>query len=125
MILTAALTFTPTTVGGGCPPIVARWCPPPPPPLPVPFPAGVERWRPIVEHFWDEPHTSRMLRIMRCESGGDPRAYNGRTGVKGLFQVHPLWQKPWPGDYYDPWTNAAVAYQVWLEQGYRAWSCKA
>ena len=78
----------------------------------------------MVEHFWDEPHTSRMLRIMACESKGDPRAFNGRTGVKGLFQIHPLWQKPWPGDYYDPWTNAAVAFQVWREQGYRAWACK-
>jgi hypothetical protein len=101
----------------------------PPPAVVAPSPVsvavtGVERWRPMVEWFWDEPDTSRMLRIMHCESRGDPSAYHPRTGVKGLFQIHPLWQKPWPGDYYDPWTNAAVAYQVWLEQGYWAWVCK-
>lgn len=84
---------------------------------------NVEQWRGLVAAYplWD---VDRMLRIMNCESGGSPTAYNGVTGVAGLFQIHPLWQKVWPGNYYDPATNVAVAYQVWLEQGYDAWVCR-
>jgi len=87
--------------------------------------AGVEQWRGLVAFYWPADHVDRMLRIMRCESGGNPLAWNQSTDVRGLFQVrYPLWSKVWPGDYFDPWTNVAVAYQVWLEQGYRAWACK-
>lgn len=86
---------------------------------------NVEQWRSIVAYFWPAAHVGRMLRIMRCESGGNPNALNASTDVRGLFQVrYPFWSKLWPGNYYDPWTNAAIAYQVWLIQGYRAWACK-
>lgn len=86
----------------------------------------VEQWRPMVAYYWGRHGaTDRMLRIMRCESGGNPYAWNRSTDVRGLFQVrYPLWSKLWPGNYYDPWTNAAIAYQVWLTQGYRAWACR-
>lgn len=86
----------------------------------------VEQWRTMVAYYWGKHGaTDRMLRIMRCESGGNPNAWNRSTDVRGLFQVrYPLWSKPWPGNYFDPWTNAAIAYQVWLVQGYRAWACK-
>lgn len=106
----------------------ALTAPPPPSVAPTPvFVDLVERWRPIATHFWlkhGQWVVDRMMRILRCESGGNPWAYNSITGVKGLWQIHPLWQKKWPGDYYDPWTNGAVAYQVWLEQGWGAWACK-
>lgn len=95
-----------------------------PPPANSGMGTNVEQWRNLVAAYFPAEHVDRMLRIMACESGGNPNAYNGSTGVAGLFQIHPLWQKPWPGDYYDPWTNVAVAYQVWLEQGYRAWVCR-
>lgn len=87
---------------------------------------AVEHWRPMVAYYWGKHGaTDRMLRIMRCESGGNPNAWNWRTDVRGLFQVrYPLWSRQWPGNYYDPWTNAAIAYQVWLQQGYRAWACR-
>lgn len=88
------------------------------------YSADVEQWRPLIGHFWPPEHVDRMMRILRCESLGVPTAINPRSGTAGLLQIHPLWQKVWPGDYLDPWTNAAVAYQVWLEQGYRAWACK-
>lgn len=86
----------------------------------------VEQWRTMVAYYWGRHGaTDRMLRIMRCESGGNPNAWNRSTDVRGLFQVrYPLWSKLWPGNYWDPWTNAAIAYQVWLTQGYRAWACK-
>lgn len=103
-----------------------------PDPVPVTTPvyrgmgSNVEQWRSMVAYYWGKHGaTDRMLRIMRCESGGNPNARNVRTDVRGLFQVkYPLWSKLWPGNYYDPWTNAAIAYQVWLSQGYRAWACK-
>lgn len=115
--------------GQGCPDIVARWCPTPveiiqtAPPPPI---TGVEQWREMVDYYWDGTDVNRMLKIMDCESGGDPWAWNKSTDVRGLFQVrYPLWSKLWPGNYFDPWTNAAIAYQVWLEQGYRAWQCSS
>lgn len=93
----------------------------------VPRPArppnpGVEQWRALVAHFWPAEHVDRMLRIMACESGGNSYAFNP-SGATGLFQIMPSWQRVWPGDYTDPWTNAAVAYQIWLSQGYAAWVC--
>lgn len=110
-------------------PVVIQIPPPPPPPTPVYRGMGngqVEHYRPMVAYYWGRHGaTDRMLRIMRCESGGNPNALHPRTDVRGLFQVrYPLWSKLWPGNYYDPWTNAAIAYQVWLTQGYRAWACK-
>lgn len=107
---------------------VALTAPPPPPTPPTPVSVDVvERWRPIATHFWAKHGqwvVDRMMRILRCESLGDPNAYNPKSGVRGLWQIDPLWQVPWPGNYYDPWTNGAVAYQVWLEQEWKAWACK-
>ena len=98
---------------------------PPPPPSPPPvYAPGVEQWRPMVAYYWPAEHVDRMLRIMACESGGLPTAKNPRSSATGLFQIMKFWQKAWPGDYTDPWTNAAVAYQIWLTQGYGAWVCK-
>lgn len=104
---------------------------PDPQPVTVPVYRGmgngdVEQFRPMVAYYWGKHGaTDRMLRIMRCESGGNPNARNVSTDVRGLFQVrYPLWSKMWPGDYYDSWTNVAVAYQIWLSQGYGAWACK-
>lgn len=101
-------------------------------PLPAPAPVavaqtygpGVEQWRALVAFFWPPEHIDRMLRIMACESGGDPYADNPRSTALGLFQIMGGWQATWPGDYTDPWTNAAVAYQIWLTQGYGAWVCR-
>lgn len=147
LALTAALTFTP--IGhdiGPCPEgttemwnvcvsdIVRRW-------IPAEYgkearhrnhtsgdvtapPSGTERWRSLVAAYFPPEHVDRMLRIMACESGGDPEAKNPHSSATGLFQIMGFWQKAWPGDYTDPWTNVAVAYQIWLEQGYRAWVCK-
>lgn len=103
-----------------------------PPPLPVvvqpEIQPGVEQWRSMVEYYWAKhgySHVDRMLRIMWCESKGIPWEMNDAgSGAEGLFQIMQFWKVQWPGNYKDPWTNAAVAYQIWLEQGYQAWSCK-
>lgn len=131
--LTAALTFTPV--------MGERWIPTEyvdairkeahyrnpsgsdvatPPPI-----TGVEQWRPLVAAYFPPNHVDRMLRIMQCESGGNPNAWNRKTNDRGLFQIHQaIWQKAWPGDHFNPYVNVAVAYQIWLEQGYQAWVCR-
>ncbi len=89
---------------------------------PTPMSAGVEQWRPLVAHYWPADQVDLMLKVIDCESGGVPSVPNRHgSGALGLFQIMPLWQKGWPGDYTDPWTNAAVAYQIWLTQGLGAW----
>lgn len=104
-------------------------------PIPLPNPApvlvyqGVEQWRHIVEYFWPSWAVERMMRIMDCESKGDPNAKNPHSSATGLFQIMGFWQKKWPGDYTDPWTNGAVAYQIWLEADkygspFDPWVCK-
>lgn len=80
--------------------------------------------RTIAYYFWPDWAAERMVRIAACESRFIPTAVNGRSGAAGIWQIHPLWQRPWPGDYFDPWTNGAVAYQVWLVQGFSAWVCR-
>jgi hypothetical protein len=97
-----------------------------PTPLPTyPYTEGVEQWRSMVDYYWGKHGaTDRMLDIMDCESRGRWWVMNEQgSGAEGLFQIMQFWKKDWPGDYKDPWTNAAVAYQIWLEQGYGAWTC--
>lgn len=82
-------------------------------------PANAEAWRPIVELYFEERHVNRALRVMRCESGGDPSAKNPRSTASGLFQhLGSLWtpraeRAGWAGaDVFDPHANIAVA--AWL-----------
>lgn len=99
---------------------------PPPPPAPRVYSAGVEQWRTAVAHFWPASEVDTILRIIGCESGGDPYVPNaGGSGALGLLQIMPFWQRVWPGDYTDPWTNLSVGYQIWLSQGYGAWRASA
>lgn len=95
------------------------------PPPSYPYTEGVEQWRPMVDYYWGKHGaTDRMLGIMHCESRGRWWVYNEQgSGAAGLFQIMPGWKKVWAGDYLDPWINAATAYQIWLVQGYGAWSC--
>lgn len=108
--------------------VVSDTAPPPTSPPAAPQPplqGGVERWRDLVSAYsWD---VDRMLRIMACESGGNPHATNP-SGATGLLQVMtPLWSTEFgytPSELLDPGINVAVAYQVWLRQSYGAWVCR-
>lgn len=86
--------------------------------------APVDLVRQLAYYYWPDWAAERMIRIAACESGYDPAARNVSSGAAGLWQIMPFWQRTWPGDYYDPWTNAAVAYQIWLVQGFGAWVCR-
>ena len=77
------------------------------------------------------------LRIIDCESNGDPDAYNPYSGASGLFQFLPsTWASTAPSAGYgghsvfEPEANVASA--AWLANRYqelgqyywRAWNCR-
>lgn len=92
----------------------------------------VEQWRPLVTHYFPSGWVEWALRIMQCESGGDPEAANPHSSARGLFQhLHRLWpdrstRAGWEGaSIFDPEANIAVA--AWLLEvgGPSHWECKA
>ena len=102
------------------------WMPGPVPataPEPTVLAAGVEQWRTLVAQYpWD---VEAALRIMRCESGGNARAYNAGSGASGLFQflmVFHAWRFAGTAGVFDGAANIAVAYSLWREQGWQPWN---
>lgn len=100
-------------------------------------PPSVERWRPLVQQFFPSNRVEEALRIINCESNGDPNAVNPYTGAAGLFQFLPsTWATTAPAAGYpdasplDPEANTASA--AWLANRYQqlgydywhAWNCK-
>lgn len=98
---------------------------------------AVERWRPLVAEYFPAHLVEDALRVIDCESNGDPNAVNPRSGAAGLFQFLPsTWSNVspmagWAGaDVFDPRANIAVA--AWLvnyttEKGlgpWQQWNCK-
>lgn len=72
------------------------------------------------------------VRVMMCESGGNPGARNGSSSASGLFQQLATY---WPGraatygmagrSVFDPWANAIVsAGMVRDTGGWSHWSCR-
>lgn len=119
---TTSAATTSTSLGGGGP-----WDHPP----------EVEQWRPLVQQFFPSNRVEEALRIIDCESNGDPDAYNPYSGASGLFQFLPsTWASTAPKAGYpnaspfDPEANVASA--SWLANRYQelglyywsAWSCK-
>ncbi len=101
------------------------------------FPPQVERWRGLVSQFFPSNRVDEALAIMRCESNGDPDAYNPYSGASGLFQFIPsTWattahKAGYPNaSPFEPEANVASA--AWLAARYealgqyywRAWSCR-
>jgi peptidoglycan hydrolase CwlO-like protein len=107
------------------------------PPQSWDFPPQVERWRSLVTEFFPASRVDEALAIIRCESNGDPNAYNPYSGASGLFQFLPsTWATTAPRAGYpdaspfEPEANTASA--AWLANRYeelgedywRAWSCR-
>ena len=107
------------------------------PPSDWSFPPQVERWRGLVSQHFPAHRVDEALAIMRCESNGNPDAYNPYSGASGLFQFLPsTWATTAPKAGYpdsgpfEPEANTASA--AWLAQRYedlgqdywRAWSCR-
>jgi biotin carboxyl carrier protein len=67
------------------------------------------------------------LRVAKCESGYNPRAYNGAGPYLGLFQflLSTFRATPFGGqDPYDPVANAGAAAWKYSQGGAGAWGCK-
>lgn len=94
--------------------------------------SSVEDWRPLVEHFFRPGDVDRALRIMYCESKGDPNAKNRRSSASGLFQhLTRYWPKRAAeagfrgASVFDPVANtAASAMLVYEGGGWSHWTCR-
>jgi peptidoglycan hydrolase CwlO-like protein len=101
------------------------------------FPPGVEQWRSLAASYFPASRVDEALAIMRCESGGDPDAYNVYSGASGLFQFLPSTWAATAGSagfggasVFDPEANIGVA--AWLANRYQElgksywlpWSCR-
>lgn len=72
---------------------------------------------------------SRAVRVARCESSLNPAAVNGSHA--GLFQLSGTYHREraarlgysW-SDMFTVFGNVAVAYDLWLEQGWAPWTCR-
>jgi Transglycosylase SLT domain len=77
---------------------------------------------PFLERLWDAaggpPGAAHLMAaIAMAESGGNPRAFNP-SGASGLWQILGL---PFPGNPFDPLTNARMAVSKYRSQGLGAW----
>jgi hypothetical protein len=95
--------------------------------LAVPSGPGVEGWRMLVEHFFRPADVDRAIRVIACESKGDPDARNPHSSASGLFQhLASLWTPRaeavgYPGaSVFDPVANVAAAAGLVYEGG--GWS---
>lgn len=67
----------------------------------------------------------QALRIARCESTMNPRAY--AAGNYGLFQINrihlsnPAYQLTSVDQLYDPQTNVRIAYDLYQRRGWQPW----
>ncbi len=93
--------------------------------------AGVEQWRPLVEQYFRPDDVPWAMRVMACESGGDPYAKNPTSSASGLFQhLARYWDERsakagWAGaSIWDPEANIAVAAWLFYTGGPGHWVCK-
>ena len=80
----------------------------------------------IYAAFGGSPGLTWALRVARCESGYNPRAYNPSSGASGLFQFLPsTWYSHFPGwNIWDPYAQARAA-RIFYDNGWQSqWTCK-
>lgn len=94
----------------------------------APASPGIEQWRPLVAEFFPPDLVALALKVMDCESGGDPAAFNP-SGASGLFQHMPRYWSArssaagWGGaDIFDPRANVAVAAHLATTDGWWHWN---
>lgn len=66
---------------------------------------------------WSDWDVDRMLRIIWCESHGDPWAKGGKH--IGLLQIAGAYDLQGNGP-----AQISLGHQIWLRQGYGAWQCR-
>lgn len=94
----------------------------------------VSRWRYTAFSVgWKSSQWRKLSCLIKRESEGDPKAYNGNDphgGSRGLLQingVHNTWLKNkgvirYNSDLYIPWRNLRAAYLLYKAQGWKAWT---
>jgi len=100
-------------------------------------PPAVEQWRPLVSQYFPSNRVEEALRILDCESNGDPDAYNPYSGASGLFQfLGSTWASTAPKAGWSGYSvfhaEANVSSAAWLANRYQelgsyywqAWSCR-
>ena len=107
------------------------------PPPPNIYGPGVEQWRGLVQTYWPAELVEWALRIIDCESHGNPSARNPISSAAGLFQfLRSTWDNgPAPalglgsydsGAVYDPESNIRAAAWLYANWGGKSqWSCRA
>ena len=90
-----------------------------------------EAWRPLLEKYFEPEDMAWAIKVMNCESHGNPNAENKRSGAAGLFQhLQKYWPKRaknagFPGvSPFDPEANIAATARLYSFQGGDPWSCK-
>ena len=86
--------------------------------------SGVEQWRGLVASIFPEFAVDTVLRVMQCESGGNPEIVSA-TDDHGLMQINRVnfWRFGGRSPY-DPQANLEVAYA--MSGGgvnFGAWTC--
>ncbi len=88
---------------------------------------GIEQWRPLVEKYFPASEVALAMKVMSCESRGDPTARNP-GGASGLFQHLPKYwssrstRAGWSGaDIFGPEANVAVAAWLLGNSGWKNW----
>lgn len=66
-------------------------------------------------------HTDRAMKVIKCESGGNPKAKNKNSTATGLFQIiEGTWRSyRCEGDRTNPSDNIACAWKIYERNGYR------
>jgi hypothetical protein len=119
---TTTAVVPPVTTSPPAPRVVA------PPPAPRP----VEEWRSLVSAYFAQSDVDKALRVIWCESGGDPNAQNPSSGAAGLFQHIPRY---WPdraaaiglagASIFDPVANVSAAAWLVYTEGWSHWNASA
>ena len=90
------------------------------------------RWRPLIARHFPEAQVHKAMRVMRCESGGNPDAKNRSSTAAGLFQfLKSTWNRvaretgspAYRDGVYDPVWSVVNAAWLWEHGGWRQWSC--
>lgn len=91
------------------------------PELPATDPGAAGYWRTLLERYADwSPDV--MLRIINCESHFDENAVSPDERNVGAYQLNVVHGFRYE-DMTDPSISTDLAHDVWLSQGYQAWSC--
>ncbi len=89
--------------------------------------AAPPTWKDLVRLYFRPGDVARALRVVRCESGGNPSAVNSSSGAAGLFQHLPRYWKARAANAGFPGSSpldaeANIAASAWLVYHGGGWS---